>query len=129
PGAAEVNAPLRAHLRPVIERVKQPNQDVISLIFGHRRDLYPRVVVGATDRLPGLIPPGEPDRADQRRVPNVRALRGLPDTLRAPDRSPTHQPAAGHRVELIVGDQPVLLLRSELNTEITLNKQPDRVAE
>src|SRR5690606_6054710 len=97
PGAAEVNAPLSANLRPVIERVKQPNQDVISLIFGHRRDLNPRVVVGATDRLPGLIPPGEHDRADQLGVPNVRALRGLPDTLRAPDRSPTHQPRSEER--------------------------------
>src|SRR5690606_16137303 len=129
PGAAEVDAPLSAHLRPVIERVKQPNQDVISLVFGHRRDLNPRVVVGATDRLPGLIPPGEHDRADQLGVPNVRALRGLPDTLRAPDRSPTNNPAAGHRVELIVGDQPVLLLRSELDPEVTFNEQTDPVAE
>src|SRR5690606_34810305 len=102
---------------------------VISLIFGHRRDLNPRVVVGATDRLPGLIPPGEHDRADQLRVPDVRALRGLPHTLRAPDRSPTHNPATGHRVELKVGDQPVLLLRGELDPEVTLNEQTDLVAE
>src|SRR5690606_658812 len=109
PGTAEVDTPLSAHLRPVIEHVEQPNQNVVSLVLGNRRDLNPRVVVGATDRLPGLIPPGEHDRADQLRIPAVRALRGLTDTLRSPDRSPTHQPAAGHRVELIVGDQPVLL--------------------